>query len=83
MLFLGLGIILLLLKYLAIAPVATWAWWWVLSPFGLAIVWWAWADSSGLTKRREMEKMEGRKKKRIEKQRDALGLGTKRSPPRR
>lgn len=83
MLFLGLGIVLLLLKYLAIGPVATLSWWWVLSPFALAVAWWAWADTSGLTKRREMEKMESRKKKRIEKQRDALGMGTRRPPPRR
>ena len=83
MYFLGLGIVLLLLKYLAIGPVAAWAWWWVLSPFALAMAWWAWADSSGYTKRRQMEKADERKAKRIDKQRDALGLGTGRSPPRR
>ena len=41
---LGLGIVLIALKYLEIGQVATWEWWWVLSPFGLAVVWWAWAD---------------------------------------
>ena len=41
-----LGIALMLLKYLEIGPVAAWSWLWVLSPFALAVVWWAWADSS-------------------------------------
>ena len=35
---LGIGIILLALKYLEIGPVATWSWWVVLSPFALAAV---------------------------------------------
>ena len=52
MLFLGLGIILLALKYLEIGPVALWDWWWVLSPFGLAVAWWALADWSGYTKKK-------------------------------
>ncbi len=32
---LALGILLVLLKYLEIGPVATWSWWWVLSPFAV------------------------------------------------
>lgn len=68
------GIIALALKYLEIAPVANWSWWVVLAPFGLAAAWWAWADSSGYTKRREIEKMDKRKHDRIEKQRDAMGM---------
>ena len=38
---LGLGLVLALLKYLEIGPVAAWSWWWVLSPFaitGLVVV---------------------------------------------
>ncbi len=71
---LGLGIVLVLLKYLEIGPPALWSWWWVLSPFALAAAWWAWADASGYTKRRAMEKMDARKQARIDKQKDALGL---------
>lgn len=78
MLFLGLGIILLVLKYLEIGPVAAWGWWWVLSPFALAAAWWAWADWSGYTKRKAVEKENARKQARIDKSRDQLGLGTKR-----
>ena len=71
---LGLGIILLLLKTLEIGPPAHWAWWWVLAPFALAAVWWAWADASGYTKRRAMEKMDARKQTRLNRQKDALGV---------
>lgn len=78
MLFLGLGIILLALKYLEMGPVAAWSWWVVLSPFALAAAWWAWADWSGYTKRKAVERENARKQARIDKSRDQLGLGTKR-----
>ena len=69
-----LGIALSLLKYLEVEPVAQWSWWWVLSPFAVTILWWAWADSTGYTKRKAMEKMDQRKKDRIDKQKQALGM---------
>lgn len=72
-----LGIALTLLKYLEIGPVAQWSWWGVLSPFGLTLLWWAWADSSGYTKRKAMEKMDRRKQERIEKQKENLGTSIK------
>ena len=71
---LGLGIILVLLKALEIGPPALWPWWWVLAPFALAAAWWAWADATGYTKRRAMEKMDARKQARIDRQKDALGV---------
>ncbi len=74
MYFLVAGVIALLLKYLQIGPVAEWSWWIVLSPFALAVVWWWWADASGYTKRKEVEKMDKRKQDRIDKQRDAMGM---------
>jgi small Trp-rich protein len=74
MYFLLIGIVAMALKYLQIGPVATMDWWIVLAPFGLAVVWWAWADKSGYTKRVEIEKMEKRRKDRIDKQRDAMGM---------
>lgn len=72
MYFLGLGILFLVLKLLDLTMVAQWSWWYILAPFGLAVVWWAWADTSGYTKRKEMEKMEKIKKDRLQQQRDAL-----------
>ena len=74
MLFLLLGVAGLVLKYLEIGPFAAWSWWVVLSPFALAVAWWAWADSSGYTKKKEMDKMDKRKTERIEKQRVAMGM---------
>ncbi len=78
MLFLIIGVIGILLKYLEIGFVATLAWWMVLTPFALAVAWWWWADASGYTKRKEMEKMDKRKQDRIDKQRDAMGMLKKR-----
>ncbi len=72
-----LGLLLILLKYLEIGPVAGWSWWWVLSPLAAAVLWWAWADASGYTKRRAMERMEQRKQDRINRQKDALGMRTR------
>ena len=73
MYFLVLGIILLLLKYLEIGPVAAWSWYTVLAPFGLAALWWAWADWSGYTKRKAMEKEDAKKIARINKAKEAMG----------
>jgi small Trp-rich protein len=68
------GIVALALKYLEIGPIAAWSWWVVLSPFALAVAWWAWADASGYTKQREIDKMAKRKQERIDKQRVAMGM---------
>jgi small Trp-rich protein len=78
MLFLGLGLVFLALKFLEIGPVAVWAWWIVLSPFGMAVAWWAWADATGYTKRKAMEREEARRTDRIERSREALGLQSSR-----
>lgn len=79
MYFLGAGVILLLLKFLEIGPVGQLGWgehWYVFAiPFILAVVWWAWADASGYTKRRAMDKMDKRKADRLDKNREALGMG--------
>lgn len=74
MVFIVIGVLLIVLKLADVAPVATMAWWWVLSPFALAAAWWAYADGSGLTKRREMDKLEDKKKERRQKAMDALGI---------
>ena len=44
MLFVGLGLVLMVLKFMEIGPVAMWDWWIVLSPWALAVAWWAWAE---------------------------------------
>jgi small Trp-rich protein len=74
MLFIVIGLLLIGLKFADVAPVATMSWWWVLAPFALAAAWWAYADGSGLTKRREMDKLEDKKKERRRKAMDALGI---------
>ncbi len=75
--FLGIGLVLLVLKYMEMTFVATWSWWWIALPFVLAACWWAYADWSGLTKSRASEKMEVGKLKRLNKHRKALGLAPK------
>ena len=75
---LGLGLVLMALKYLEIGPVAAWEWWQVLSPFGLAMAWWAWADWSGYTKKKAVQKENERKQARIDKNRQSMGMGPKR-----
>ncbi len=72
------GVLLLAAKMAEFGPFATWSWWIVLAPFGLAVLWWEFADSSGWTKRREMDKMEARKVNRRQRMMESLGLGTKR-----
>lgn len=77
---LGLGLILMALKYLAIGPVASWEWWQVLLPFGAAVVWWAWADATGYTKRRAVERMNTRAAERKQRRLEELdGSAAKRS----
>lgn len=77
MLFLLAGLAMLAMKYLEIGPVALWPWWVVLAPFGMAVAWWAWADASGYTKKKAVEKENARKQARIDKSRAALGVQTK------
>jgi small Trp-rich protein len=72
---LGIGLVLMVLKVMEIGPVAAWEWWWVLSPLALAVLWWAWADGTGYTKAKAMEKMDQKTKDRREAARERLGLG--------
>ena len=73
MYFLGLGLILLAMKYLEIGPVVNWSWWLVMAPFALAVAWWAWADASGYTKRTAMDREDARRKARVDKNKAAIG----------
>ena len=83
MAFLIVGILLLGMKLAEFGPVADWSWWVVLLPFGLAVAWWGFADSSGLTQRRAMDKMEQIKADRRARHLVALGMNPLRQPARR
>lgn len=75
----ALGVVLMLLKYLEVDPVVKWAWWWVLSPFAVAVAWWMWADATGWTKKQVMKRENDRRQARIDKNRAAMGtLNSKR-----
>ena len=70
----AIGAVLLLLKIFEIDPVTGWSWWWILSPFAAAFVWWVWADTTGWTQRRAIRRMAERKQQRRERDIEALGL---------
>ncbi|KQV78257.1 TIGR04438 family Trp-rich protein [Rhizobacter sp. Root1221] len=74
MYFVVIGVLLLVMKMAEFGMVASWPWWGILSPFGCAVVWWAFADGTGYTKRREMDKMDARVKKRREENLANLGM---------
>jgi small Trp-rich protein len=77
--FVILGVLLLAMKVAEFGPVAAWPWWWVLAPFGAAALWWMYADSSGLNKKREIDKMEAKKQDRRRKAMEALGVSREQS----
>ena len=78
--FVGIGVMLILLNLLEVGPIGEWTWtlggdlWKFVLPFVFAVGWWAWSDASGLTKRRQMERMDEKKELRREKNLQALGL---------
>lgn len=79
-----LGLLLVLSKLFELGPFASMPWWLALAPFGLAVAWWAWADGTGYTQRREMDKMEERKAERRRKNLEHLGMderGRRRKQP--
>ncbi len=76
---LGLGIFLLIMKYLAVGPVADWSWWVVMAPFGLTVLWWTWADHSGYTKKKSMDREDKRKQERIDRNRENMGTSTRKN----
>lgn len=77
MILLVVGLLLLGAKIAGYEPVAAWSWWVIGAPFAGAVLWWAFADASGLTRRRAMQKMDERKEKRRDRSLEALGLGTR------
>jgi small Trp-rich protein len=77
MYFVVLGVLLMVLKLARVGPVGDWAWWLVLAPFALALVWWAWADATGYTKRRAVRAMDAKRDARRQQQMEALGTQPK------
>jgi small Trp-rich protein len=71
----ALGVLLMIAKWAEFGPMATWSWWIILAPFGLAVLWWEFADGTGWTKKRAMDKMEKRKLDRREQAMESLGIG--------
>ena len=83
MLFVIIGLVLIGLNLANIGPFGNWNWeffgdlWKFCVPFVLAILWWVYSDKSGLNKRREMQRMEDKKKARREANLEALGMDTR------
>ena len=74
----AIGVLLLLGWWLDVGPLGRLPWYVPLIPFGLAVLWWEFADSSGWTQRKAIEKMEKRKADRRQNALEALGLDSKR-----
>jgi small Trp-rich protein len=73
--FLGIGVVIFAWQWYRVGPVYNWTWeqlGWISIPFILAILWWSWADWSGYTKRKAMERENARKEARVEKHREQL-----------
>ncbi|MEO6280076.1 TIGR04438 family Trp-rich protein [Roseateles sp.] len=50
-----------------------WAWAIVLTPFALAVVWWKFADDSGLTQKKAMDALDAKKAARRQQLMEGLG----------
>lgn len=72
------ALLLTVLRYLEVGPLAGLSWWWLLLPYGLTVAWWSFADASGWTKRRAVEREEARKLQRVERQKAAMGIRKRR-----
>jgi small Trp-rich protein len=89
MLFVIVGVLLIVLHFAGIGPMANWGWrlsedlWKFCAPFVLAMIWWSWAEWSGYYKRREMERMEEKRKLRREENMEALGIDLRQRRARR
>lgn len=73
------ALLLTLLKYAEVGPVAEWSWWAIVGVYGATALWWMWADYSGYTRRKAEDRMTARKDARLQRQKDVL-KGPGRSP---
>ena len=78
-----LGLLQILFNWLEWGPFAHWTWtvsgdlWLFLWPFLVAMIWWAWADSSGYNARKEMEHLQKRIEERRLQNLENLGMAHK------
>jgi len=81
--FVVIGLAIIGMNLAGIGPFAIWNWeftgdlWKFCVPFGFAVLWWIWSDWSGLNKRREIARMDAKKRARREENMEALGTGTR------
>lgn len=69
MVFLGIGVVLLLMKCFEVGPVGHWSWWIVLIPFGIALLWFEVIEPYfGLDKKKAHDEIEKVREERIKKQ---------------
>lgn len=77
--FVVIGVIVLVLNFAGIGPVGAMDfkenWWILLSPFAMAIAWWAWSDSTGHTQRKAMAKIDAKREVRRQRLMAGLGMG--------
>lgn len=76
---LAIGVILLAAALAGIEPVASWSWWVIATPFGMAAAWWLLADALGWTQRAAQDRAESRIDERRDRMRVAMGLDAKTS----
>jgi small Trp-rich protein len=80
MLFVVIGILMIVLNIAGVGFVGAWNWeffgdlWKFCVPFLFAVAWWVYSDKSGLNKRREIERMEKRKRDRRAENLVSLGM---------
>ena len=70
--------VLAFLDWVDVAGVSALSWWWVVGGFAASAAWFAYADRSGLTSRKAMQRIERHKKERLEKQKALLRTPHKR-----
>jgi small Trp-rich protein len=66
------AVILTVLKYIEIDPVAQWSWWVIIGVYAATAVWWQVADATGYSRRKSMEKEDQIKKDRHQRNSDRL-----------
>ena len=79
--FVAIAAVLRMLAYpdiVDILGVSALSWWWILGGFALCAAWFAYADRTGLTSRKAMERHEMKRRDRIDKQKALLKTPHKR-----
>lgn len=56
------GVVLLLLKWFEVGPVAEWSWWWVIAPFLASFVWFEFLEKLFGRDKRQLEMIEYQKR---------------------